>query len=295
MGVTQLGYVGVNTSNIEAWRDLMVNVFGLGERPRASSSDPLYLRLDNHHHRIALLPAKSDSLAYAGWEVATLDDLHTTAERLNSVGVRATPGSEAEADARKVLALYKFQDYDGNHHEIYYGPILDHEPPMFGRAISGFRADRLGLGHVVFACKDHYRSAAFFMKELGFRLSDYIAWDNADAIFMHCNPRHHSLALMNPAFGMKPGDLSHFMIETNSIDDVGRAYDIVRSRNVQLVLSLGRHTNDLMTSFYVQSPSGFAIEYGYGGQLIDDATWEIRKFSAPALWGHQPQVEHRTV
>jgi len=297
MGVTQLGYVGVNASNLDAWRDLTVNIFGLGERERARPSDPLLLRLDNHHHRIALIPGNTDSLAYVGWEVGSREELDALAERLNSAGVRTTLGANEEADRRKVLALYKFNDPDGNHHELYWGPILDHDPPHFGRAISGFNAGRLGLGHVVFACKDHNRSAAFFMKELGFRLSDYIAWEDADAVFLHCNPRHHSLALMNAVFGMKAGDLSHFMIETNSLDDVGRAYDMVRARNIPLVLSFGRHTNDLTTSFYVKSPSGFAVEYGFGGQLVDDATWEVRKFSSPALWGHQPQVqtEERTV
>jgi hypothetical protein len=32
---------------------------------------------------------------------------------------------------------------------------------------------------------------------------------------------------------------------------------------------LGRHTNDHMTSFYVNTASGFFIEYGWGGRMID--------------------------
>ncbi|MFD0567797.1 hypothetical protein ACFQ2M_41870 [Kitasatospora saccharophila] len=33
------------------------------------------------------------------------------------------------------------------------------------------------------------------------------------------------------------------------------------------------HPNDHMFSFYVRTPSGFSVEYGWGGLLIDDATW----------------------
>jgi hypothetical protein len=43
-----------------------------------------------------------------------------------------------------------------------------------------------------------------------------------------------------------------------------------------------------MTSFYTWNPSGFLVEYGWGGQLIDDTTWQPfeRKFG-PSLWGHE--------
>jgi hypothetical protein len=53
-------------------------------------------------------------------------------------------------------------------------------------------------------------------------------------------------------------------------------------------MSLGRHTNDLMTSFYVRTPSGFEIEYGTGGRVVDDETWEVVPYDAQSIWGHQP-------
>jgi hypothetical protein len=50
---------------------------------------------------------------------------------------------------------------------------------------------------------------------------------------------------------------------------------------------LGRHTNDHMTSFYLQTPAGFQIEYGYGGRLIDDRTWQVHTCNAASTWGHR--------
>ena len=36
-----------------------------------------------------------------------------------------------------------------------------------------------------------------------------------------------------------------------------------------MTVSLGRHTNDEMISFYLRTPSGFDIEYGFGGKTVD--------------------------
>jgi hypothetical protein len=62
---------------------------------------------------------------------------------------------------------------------------------------------------------------------------------------------------------------------------------LVQDRNIEIASTLGRHTNDHMLSFYMRSPSGFEIEYGWGGREIDDASWHVQKHHAPAIWGHR--------
>jgi hypothetical protein len=47
---------------------------------------------------------------------------------------------------------------------------------------------------------------------------------------------------------MKSGEMNHFILETRALDDVGRAYDLVRSRKLPLALSLGQRSNDCVTS-----------------------------------------------
>jgi 3,4-dihydroxy-9,10-secoandrosta-1,3,5(10)-triene-9,17-dione 4,5-dioxygenase len=42
-----------------------------------------------------------------------------------------------------------------------------------------------------------------------------------------------------------------------------------------------------MVSFYVQSPAGFAIEYGCGGIAVDDTTWRVGYYDRPSIWGHK--------
>ena len=57
-------------------------------------------------------------------------------------------------------------------------------------------------------------------------------------------------------------------------------------------MSLGRHANDLMTSFYVRTPSGFEIEFGSGGRLMDMQAGEpVGQYSETSIWGHRPPEE----
>ena len=41
-----------------------------------------------------------------------------------------------------------------------------------------------------------------------------------------------------------------------------------------------------MTSFYLQTPSGFEIEYGWNGLLVDERSWVSGVIDRPSVWGH---------
>lgn len=286
MGVSQLGYLVFDVSDIEAWRDLATSVIGAEER-RDSSSQSVKLRFDEQHHRMTLRPAHVDSIVAVGWEVPSLTEFESIRRKVTGYGIAVAEATRDELADRKVKAMFRFNDMDGFPLEIYYGPWMDVVPFRPSRPMSGFNCGTLGIGHAVLVSKDAEKAARFYQDVLGFSVTDYIVWDELDAIFLHCNPRHHSLALINECYGMKGGDINHFMLETLTLDDVGRAYDIVRSRSLPLVLSLGQHSNDRMTSFYMKTPSGFSMEYGWGGLLIDDTVWRVKHYSTTKLWGHE--------
>jgi hypothetical protein len=43
-----------------------------------------------------------------------------------------------------------------------------------------------------------------------------------------------------------------------------------------------------MFSFYVQSPSGFNVELGWKGLMIDEDAWTVRTFTGRGeMWGHR--------
>ena len=77
------------------------------------------------------------------------------------------------------------------------------------------------------------------------------------------------------------------MLQLQSFDDVGQAIYRAQENEVEIAATLGRHTNDHMVSFYMKTPSGFDIEYGWGARVVDDATWHVQRHEAPSIWGHQ--------
>ena len=86
--------------------------------------------------------------------------------------------------------------------------------------------------------------------------------------------------------GRPAGVLHHIMLEAQSRDDVGYGYDIVRDKGIPVMIEPGKHSNDHMQSFYLRTPSGFWMEYGYGALLVGP-DWEIKNYDQPMLWGHR--------
>ncbi|MCZ7537567.1 MAG: VOC family protein [Acidimicrobiia bacterium] len=290
-GIRQLGYAGLDVSDIDAWEIFATEVLGMQATPRGTGGDaPLHLRMDEYERRVSLHPARRDDVRYLGLEVAGTAQLAAVRARLESAGRPATSATEKEAAERFAAGLVRTEDPDGLPIEVYFGPRLRVEEPFHSpRPISGFRTGDLGLGHVVLCVGDIERSVAFYRDVLGFRISDLISFEPAPGLevsvtFLHCNPRHHSLALVQAPL---PTRLNHLMVELHSLDDVGSTYDLCRDRGIPIAMDLGRHTNDRMVSFYAQSPSGFQVEYGWGGRLIDDANWRVQTHRAASIWGHR--------
>jgi 2,3-dihydroxybiphenyl 1,2-dioxygenase len=285
MGVAALGYVTLNVSDLSAWLTIATKVFGM--QPTERPDGAVDLRLDEFHHRFTLYPTGEDSLRSVGWEVASEEELLELVDDLRARGFEVTELDAATRADRKVRLAYRFfEPLLKAETELFYGPLAHNLAFAPTRGIAGYKTKGMGLGHIVFHTADMAKATEFYRDVLGFGVADYIAWDGIDATFFYCNPRHHSLAIMNEFADIKGGTLNHIMIEALSFDDVGYAYDIVRDLNVPLFMDMGKHSNDHMQSFYIRTPSRFCMEYGFGGRLIDE-NWEIRSYDQPMLFGHR--------
>jgi 2,3-dihydroxybiphenyl 1,2-dioxygenase len=277
--LSTLGYAGFGSDRLEDWRQFGTGMVGFQAVERGNSL--LAFRMDDRKQRVVIDRAMGEGARFFGWEVADQTALDTLAARLEKVGIRVTAEPQTLADARRVRALISFHDPAGNRLEAFYGAEIDDTPFSPGRSISGFRTGALGLGHVVLTVENIEPVMAFYVEVLGFRLSDYIE-KPFRAYFFHLNPRHHSLALIETG---RDG-MHHLMVELFSLDDVGQAYDIALNED-RVNVTLGRHTNDFMTSFYARTPSSFMVECGWGGREIDPSTWRpVEMTHGPSLWGH---------
>jgi 2,3-dihydroxybiphenyl 1,2-dioxygenase len=281
MMIDQLSYLAFEVSDLEAWEAFATAVLGLGIADRTDRG--FALRMDDHAARFFVTQGPADDLAAVGWEVADEAQL----DRVLATVPGAREGTAEEAAARQVVRLVVAHDPAGTRVEVAYGPAKT-TPFVSPLVRSGFVADAYGLGHLVVSAPDPRATAAFYQDLLGFALSDRIVCTfygyPVDITFLHTNPRHHSLAFGGP----QPKRLHHFLLEVGSIDDVGAALDRAIGHGVRIAQMLGRHPNDKMISFYAFTPSGFQFEYGTGGRLVDDATWQPTTHDRVSEWGHHP-------
>jgi len=275
-----LGYAGFGSSALDDWRQFGTGLVGLQAVERSPSL--LAFRMDDRKQRIVIDRSLPEGMRFFGWEVADAAALEALAARLEASEVDVAAEPQTLADTRRVRALISFHDPAGNRLEAFYGAEIDDTPFSPGRSISGFRTGPLGLGHAVLTVENIDAVMPFYVDLLGFGLSDYMQ-KPFRAYFFHINARHHSLALIETG----RNGMHHLMVELFSLDDVGQSYDVALNQD-RVNVTLGRHTNDLMTSFYAKTPSSFMVECGWGGREIDPATWQPFELQdGPSLWGHE--------
>jgi len=287
--IANLGYVVLGVSDFVRWKEFAIN---LGFQTSGETDRSIALRMDQYEKRVILERDGSDDLQVAGWELGNQSQLEQYIEELRLKDAVVKLESTEKAQSRGVQRLYSLKDPNGFQHEFYCGPSMlgpvekFRSPTLKGSFVTG----DLGLGHILVKSLDVDQSVRFYRDVLGLRISDYIREKIApgrlvDVTFLHAaTGRHHSLAT-----GKMPGDkiLNHFMIEVDSMNDVGLAYDRCIKARYPIQAELGRHPNDQVFSFYVVTPSGFAIELGWGGIVIDDKAWTPVTYDKLSDWGHK--------
>lgn len=285
-----LAYLGIASPAADKWPDFAANILGAAAGA-PSEGGTVRVQIDNAAWRIEIEPAETDKVRFIGWTVAHEDDLDACAARLAEAGIETHVGDDDLTKARCVNRLLWFVDPWGFRHELTFGQTMLPKSFRPGRAISGFVTAGQGLGHVVLAVPSLAEAHTFFTSVLGFSLTDKVVIDDRATHFYHCSSRHHSLAL---AESSSFTGVHHLMLETRSINDVGTAYDICRELEAPVRKGIGRHANDQMVSFYVDSPSGLLIEYGHGGLQVNDEDWIPKTYTQNSVWGHRPPSDAPT-
>lgn len=282
------GVVGIHpwqlsATDLPAWKTFACDLLGL--QPAEETPDRLLLRMDEKSYRVDIRRGQEDRVSVLGWEVAGARELDELARTLTSHGYAVKTADPAALAERQVSGLVSFDDPEGVSLEIFYGLKKDRDrfvSPTGARFVTGTG----GLGHAFQIVRNAEPYRVLYEEIFGFRLSDHIDFGpGITGTFLHCNQRHHSFAYapIPPA----PQGVGHLMFEVDDLDLVGRAWDKVEAGAAPVALTFGKHSNDEMLSFYAVTPSGFQVEYGYGGKTIDDATWTPSRYDVTSYWGHK--------
>lgn len=291
--IRELAYLGFEVVDVAGWERFAADVLGL-TASRGPAPGSRLLRMDARLYRILLLEGAQDDCAFAGWSVADAQALEAFARHLDEQNVTWKWATDAELGLRCIPAMLHFQDPEGNRHEVFYGlPIADSSfvSPVL---CSPFVTGEEGLGHVVYAAKDSARLVEFAQRVLQFSMSDTIrgkavSGATIEVSFLHANTRHHSFAVAPARPGVAGKRIHHFMLEVESIEEVGLALDRCIAGGYVVTSDLGQHPNDRMISFYAQTPAGFHVEFGYGGVKVNDEQWQVVSYDRFSSWGHRPR------
>jgi extradiol dioxygenase len=287
--INALGYLGFESPDAKEWERFGPEVFGLGLAD-SGADGTVYLRMDDRHHRIAIHPGADNKIAYIGWELRDRQAYRDAIAELDTKGYPYDLGTPEECKDRAVQKIIRLRDPHDFVHELYYAPTFTVGSFLPGKPHHGFVAGPDGIGHVVMVVPSWGDDMDTFVNDiLGLELFAGFLAPTPDGgqfgpQFFRCNPRSHCLGYVTIP-GMR--GVQHICIEGHSLDDVGKAYDLVQERDLQITMTLGRHTMDTLVSFYMRSPTGFDIEFGAGGVMLDDATFVQENPSTPEVWGHK--------
>jgi 2,3-dihydroxybiphenyl 1,2-dioxygenase len=293
----KLSYIAIETNKFEQWKEFS-RVIGYQFE---TSEDAAFLRMDEKERRILLVKGDSEDYAFCGLEASSEDHFWTLVDKLKSEGIEVSQGAPEGTKLRAVEKYVSFIDPAGLTVEICLGSQNSDSEFASPSLPAGFVTGELGMGHIAFAVPNNRESEEFYIRVLGARISDHIntgmAGGTVELSFIHFNPRHHTFAFAS-AEGIPPEvvkanfskRINHFMCELPHLSDVLRAQARLKEANYPMALTLGEHPNDRDISFYVVTPSGFALELGAGAIHIDDDTWVPERYDVMSLWGHEFQL-----
>lgn len=278
--INALSYVVVYTPHLDAWMEQARHHIGL-QVEVVEAGICVRLRADEKVQRLLL--SKRDGVASMGmgFEVPDAGALEQVRCALEAAGYATTPGSAEELRLRGVAGMLHFLDPDGVRLEVAYGLADAPTPFIPGRPLGGFRTGDMGLGHVALITEHFDQLRHLYRTVLGFKVSDHTEAPFR-VEFLHCNPRHHTIGLAHTG---GPAKIYHLMLEYNDFDDVGRAYDMALTKPDCIGVTLGRHINDHVTSFYLKNPDGWMFELGWASRTVGP-DWEVEELQGMSLWGH---------
>ena len=144
----------------------------------------------------------------------------------------------------------------------------------------------LKLGHLAFCVEDPKFFADFYMRVLGFRLSDWIEdW----FVFLRCGPDHHTVNFVQG----KTTRMHHVAFELKDWAQIQTACDFLGGRNIQLAWGPGRHGPGHNIFTYHRNPDDQIVElFTELDKMMDESLgyfdprpWHRDRPQRPKVWG----------
>lgn len=246
----RLGYVVLGVSDLDEAVRFYEQIGHLVVYERSSNVAMLGGGTDHHWLRLEQVDGKPGMIR-TGFQLAASESLHAVADRLTARGFSHVEFGDLDGDG--IDQGIRFTDPDGVQIDVFNEMLCRGANPRLDLVRM---TDML---HAVWYSADPIAAHRFYSEVLGFRASD---WIKRNAVFMRAaNNFHHSLGIFK-APADRVGQLDHFCINVESIDDVMRARNTATRRGATLQRDVLRHAASGSISVYIDDPfTGKSFEF----------------------------------
>jgi catechol 2,3-dioxygenase-like lactoylglutathione lyase family enzyme len=285
--VKRLGHVTYATPDLKRQVEYYVEVVGLAVTGEESGKVVLSTRLGEE--AVVFEQGPAAACVRLSFQVGDDVDLAELSRQVDGFGGKA----ERRSDVTPGIA----------------GSVVFNDP--YGTAIELFKAPRtfgmrdvagvgpLKIGHVAFVVPDAKHLTDYYVGNLGFRVSDWMADFFA---FLRCSPDHHTVNFISEAGSPR---IHHCAYEAKDWAHIQAACDLLGQRKRPIIWGPGRHGIGHNIFIYHRDPDDHIVEfYAELDQMKDESlgyfdprpwhdsypqrphTWDVE--SASLVWGTPP-------
>lgn len=278
----KLGYVALNVTDVSRSTRYYHDIVGL-DVAETDGENAAFLRCGRDHHNVVLYRAATPGLKRVAFELESAEEMEKAYAHVSRLGLAPRAVDVAERAALKQGESFRFEEPNSGLTLEFYNKMMQMALPFSMRLTRIVR-----LGHVVLTVTEFDRTTEFLVKNLNFKVSDFV---DGRFAFLRChpNPLHHSFALGK-------GDenrLNHINFMVSDIDDIGIALNRLKKNNVEVVFGPGRHQPSGSIFLYFLDPDRMTVEYSFGmEEFPEDLPREPRMIEprpeALDMWGGVP-------
>ncbi len=251
--VARIGHVALRVSDLARSVAFAQQILGLREVERVDGTS--YLTCNERHHELQLIEAAEAGCDHAALEVSGVDAIETLRERIVAAGCPILSEQPQEHGIEHGL---RFVSPFGLQIELFAGMELG-QPSRYDTI--GVRPRK--FGHFTLKTDDPGGVEEFFVRVLGFRLSDRMS----DTLtWMRCNSDHHGVGLAKG----QGNSLHHYAFELESWASIEQTGDHLQGHDQILIYGPGRHGPGKNLFSYFVDPEGGLVEFFADIQRVED-------------------------
>lgn len=228
---------------------------------------------------------RTDLIAFGAADVADVD---TLAARLMAQGVRLVHEPRAIDTPGGGYAV-RFFDNEGRVVEV-----SADVAPRRHRTIEARESVPVRLSHVLMNSPTPEATVAWYIKHLGFRLSDTLCVGGRGEImwFLRCNTIHHSFGIVRGPHAA----FHHASFELRGVDEFMRGTGRMQRMGVERLWGPGRHRAGDNSFSYFLDRAGNTVEYTTELEVLDEDTWhphlyDLRDPANADQWGTANEMD----